>query len=180
MSFWLQCCLSSLYSYQLSWILSSHTNIYRYLLRIREKNLNRNEPQVSQWKHIQIRPQEQDVIGSQHRISGSFLIENLSKSKNYEIDLLVGNDFGVTRSEIFSFSNCSAMDGNGVSFIKLNQIFLFIIIIFNVYYNITLKMFFIWVKLYLNVNIFCSISPEKCRKLSSFSKISYPIEIKLA
>jgi hypothetical protein len=84
-------------SYELIWTLNSETDIKSYSLRIREVDHRLINDDVNQWKHYEIEPKNEDNGSQLPKRKQSFLIENLSKDKSYEIDLLVKNDFGSTR-----------------------------------------------------------------------------------
>jgi hypothetical protein len=84
-------------SYELIWTLNSETDIKSYLLRIREINHQLIDDQMNEWKHLEIEPKNEDNGEESPKRKQSFLIENLSKDKSYEIDLLVENKFGSTR-----------------------------------------------------------------------------------
>jgi hypothetical protein len=84
-------------TYELIWTLLSETDIKSYSLRIREVDHHLINDQMSEWKHLEIEPKNEDNGEQLPKRKQSFVIEDLSKGKSYEIDLVVQNDFGSTR-----------------------------------------------------------------------------------
>jgi len=56
---------------------------------------NQVSDEPGQWQHLKVDPKNDESGPERHQ---SYNIEDLSNDKNYEIDLAVENDFGITRS----------------------------------------------------------------------------------
>ncbi|KAH9522395.1 hypothetical protein DERF_005973 [Dermatophagoides farinae] len=92
-------------TYQLEWVTFSQPPIKNTTLRVREIDHVNGQP--GNWQIINVEPTVSDGTALKtkepHRRQ-TYLLENLSQDKSYEVDVVVANEFGSTKSDVFVFS----------------------------------------------------------------------------